>query len=161
MPANLAWLDDPEVFRINQLPAHSDHYYYHDADEMATATSRYQYSLNGAWAFKFSSQPAQRPLNFEQPTTDLTDFDTITVPGHIELAGYGQIQYTNTFYPWDGAQYRRPHIRFMMKSRPAFSVTLPIIQSGHTSKNLLYQLALTTSGSVFSSKVSKLPFMSG
>ncbi|ETY75377.1 glycoside hydrolase family 2 TIM barrel-domain containing protein [Lactiplantibacillus fabifermentans] len=49
MPANLAWLDDPEVFRINQLPAHSDHYYYHDADEMATATSRYQYSLNGAW----------------------------------------------------------------------------------------------------------------
>ena len=25
MKANIKWLDAPEVFRINQLPAHSDH----------------------------------------------------------------------------------------------------------------------------------------
>lgn len=25
MQANIKWLDDPEVFRVNQLPAHSDH----------------------------------------------------------------------------------------------------------------------------------------
>ena len=24
----LSWLDDPEVFRVNMLPAHSDHRFY-------------------------------------------------------------------------------------------------------------------------------------
>jgi hypothetical protein len=30
------------------------------------------------------------------------------VPGHIQLQGFGQIQYINTSYPWDGQVYRRP-----------------------------------------------------
>ena len=29
------------------------------------------------------------------------------VPGHIELAGYDQIRYINTLYPWEGKTYRR------------------------------------------------------
>ena len=28
MDADIKWLDDPETFRVNQLPAHSDHHYY-------------------------------------------------------------------------------------------------------------------------------------
>ncbi len=28
MEAQLAWLDDPQVFRVNQLPAHSDHQFF-------------------------------------------------------------------------------------------------------------------------------------
>lgn len=107
MQANLNWLDDPEVFRVNQLPAHSDHHYYHDTTEMTTG-SRFVQSLNGDWQFKFAATPAERPLNFYQPNFDATDFDTIQVPGHIELAGYGQIQYINTLYPWEGKIYRRP-----------------------------------------------------
>ena len=31
----------------------------------------------------------------------------IAVPGHIELAGYDQIRYINTMYPWEGREYRR------------------------------------------------------
>lgn len=38
MQANLQWLDDPEVFRVNQLPAHSDHHYYHDTAEFKTGS---------------------------------------------------------------------------------------------------------------------------
>ena len=30
------------------------------------------------------------------------------VPGHIELAGYDQIRYINTQYPWEGKRYLRP-----------------------------------------------------
>ncbi len=30
------------------------------------------------------------------------------MPGHIELQGYGQLQYTNTLYPWDGRSCLRP-----------------------------------------------------
>ena len=45
MQANLQWLDDPEVFRVNQLPAHSDHHYYRDLDEIRTGSSSFIKSL--------------------------------------------------------------------------------------------------------------------
>ncbi|MDZ4975795.1 beta-galactosidase, partial [Clostridium perfringens] len=30
------------------------------------------------------------------------NWDTIEVPGHIQLQGYGKPHYVNTMYPWDG-----------------------------------------------------------
>ncbi|EOA09090.1 glycoside hydrolase family 2 TIM barrel-domain containing protein [Pediococcus acidilactici] len=107
MQANLQWLDDPEVFRVNQLPAHSDHHYYRNLAELNRGSS-FVKSLNGTWRFHFASTPSERPLQFYSPNFDDADFDTIQVPGHIELAGYSQIQYINTLYPWEGKIYRRP-----------------------------------------------------
>lgn len=107
MQANLQWLDDPEVFRVNQLPAHSDHHYYRNLAELNCGSS-FVKSLNGTWRFHFASTPSERPLQFYSPNFDNADFDTIQVPGHIELAGYSQIQYINTLYPWEGKIYRRP-----------------------------------------------------
>ncbi len=34
MNADMKWLDNPEVFRVNQLEAHSDHCYYLDYSDM-------------------------------------------------------------------------------------------------------------------------------
>ena len=48
------------------------------------------------------------PAAFWQEGADLTGFAEIAVPGHIELQGYGQIQYINTMYPWDGCHSLRP-----------------------------------------------------
>lgn len=107
MQANLQWLDDPETFRVNQLPAHSDHHYYRNLDELNTGSS-FVKSLNGTWRFHFAATPAERPLKFYLPDFDDANFGTIQVPGHIELAGYSQIQYINTLYPWEGKIYRRP-----------------------------------------------------
>lgn len=107
MQANLQWLDDPEVFRVNQLPAHSDHHYYRNLAELNRGSS-FVKSLNGTWQFHFASTPSERPLQFYSPNFDDADFDTIQVPGHIELAGYSQIQYINTLYPWEGKIYRHP-----------------------------------------------------
>lgn len=107
MQANLQWLDDPEVFRVNQLPAHSDHHYYRNLAELNRVSS-FVKSLNGTWRFHFASTPSEHPLQFYSPNFDDADFDTIQVPGHIELAGYSQIQYINTLYPWEGKIYRRP-----------------------------------------------------
>ncbi|KAF0426553.1 beta-galactosidase [Pediococcus acidilactici] len=107
MQANLQWLDDPETFRVNQLPAHSDHHYYRNLDELNTGSS-FVKSLNGTWRFHFATTPAKRPLKFYLPDFDDANFGTIQVPGHIELAGYSQIQYINTLYPWEGKIYRRP-----------------------------------------------------
>ncbi|PWF99677.1 glycoside hydrolase family 2 TIM barrel-domain containing protein [Levilactobacillus bambusae] len=108
MKPDIHWLDDPEVFRVNQLPAHSDHPFYGNYDELLHKKSRYIQSLDGEWAFNFAATPADRDREFYQPDFDAQQYDTIAVPGHIELNDYGQIQYINTLYPWEGKQFRRP-----------------------------------------------------
>lgn len=111
MQANLSWLSDPIVFRINRLDAHSDHICYAAKEEAAAGETSLRQSLDGQWIFHWSSSPALRPANFWQEGYDLTGFDTIQVPGHMETQGYGQIQYINILYPWDGhAELQPPQV---------------------------------------------------
>lgn len=111
MNPNLNWLEDPAVFRVNRLDAHSDHVAYASVAEAASGKSSLQQSLDGQWLFSWCTRPADRPADFWQEDFDLSGFGTITVPGHFETQGYGQIQYTNKLYPWDGhAELRPPHI---------------------------------------------------
>ena len=102
MQPNVQWLTDPTVFQVNRLDAHSDHVAYASATEAAAGESSLRQSLDGQWQFFWSKCPAQRPAMFWQEEYDDSAFGTIRVPGHMELQGYGQIQYTNTNYPWDG-----------------------------------------------------------
>lgn len=108
MKAKLEWLDDPEVFRVGQLPAHSDHYFYADQQELETGKSSLEQCLNGVWRFHYSENCAERPVDFYQEDFDFSGFDQIQVPCHIEMAGYDKIHYINTMYPWEGHFYRRP-----------------------------------------------------
>lgn len=108
MKANIKWLDDPEVFRINQLPAHSDHPFYKDYREWQNHSSSFKQSLNGAWQFHFSKDPQSRSIDFYKRSFDSSSFDTIPVPSEIELNGYAQNQYTNILYPWESKIYRKP-----------------------------------------------------
>lgn len=107
MKADIKWLDDPEVFRINQLEAHSDHSYYLTYEDSISDNNKLVQSLNGQWKFCFSKNSKTRPVNFYEEGYDFSNFDKIMVPGHIELAGYDQIRYINTMYPWEGKNYRR------------------------------------------------------
>ena len=107
MKADIKWLDNPEVFRVNQLAAHSDHDYFLNYEDFESKNSGLVQSLNGKWSFQFSVNAESRPVNFYEEDFDVNGFDQITVPGHIELAGYDQIRYINTLYPWEGKEYRR------------------------------------------------------
>ena len=107
MNADMKWLDNPEVFRVNQLDAHSDHCYYKDYADMEKNENPFCQSLNGQWKFAFSKNVKSRPVNFYEETFDASGFDKIMVPGHIELAGYDKIRYINTMYPWEGKEYHR------------------------------------------------------
>lgn len=64
MKAELKWLEDPRVFRINRLDAHSDHMYYGSEAEMEAGKSRFMQSLNGTWRFAWSRCPKERPADF-------------------------------------------------------------------------------------------------
>ena len=108
MKAEINWLDDPEVFRVNRLPAHSDHRFYKSMEEMEEGRSSLEQSLNGMWKFRYSVMRLSRPAEFYKEGFDYGDFDEIAVPCHIEMAGYDKIHYINTMYPWEGHVYRRP-----------------------------------------------------
>lgn len=108
MKAEIKWLDDPEVFRVGQLPAHSDHLFFKNEQEMKEGRSSLKQSLNGTWKFRYAKNAEGRVKDFYKADYDLAGFDEITVPCHIEMAGYDKIHYINTMYPWEGHFYRRP-----------------------------------------------------
>lgn len=107
MKADIRWLDDPRVFKVNQLEAHSDHCCYRNRSEAEEGSSSLYQRLDGEWKFYYSPNAKTRPEYFYEEGFDASGFDPIKVPGHIELAGYDQIHYINTMYPWEGHEYRR------------------------------------------------------
>ncbi|SDF95890.1 beta-galactosidase [Selenomonas sp. WCT3] len=99
---SLNHLADPCFFQENRLPAHSDHGYYADMAEWNARESSYVCRLNGFWYFKYFQNPQLVTRGFEQLDFDCRDWQTIRVPAHFQLEGYGVPQYTNQTYPWDG-----------------------------------------------------------
>jgi beta-galactosidase len=106
------WLSDVSVFAVNRLPAHSDHSYYRTlAEAKQRGQMAMRHSLNGAWKFNYAVNPASRPADFYRADYSCAGWGDIQVPGHIQTQGYGQMQYVNTMYPWDGhEELRPPHI---------------------------------------------------
>ena len=102
--AKLSWLEDPEVFAVNRIPAHSDHTYF----EKETEERPLRQCLNGSWLFSYAKNPSMRVERFYEDSYDCSGFDTIQVPGHLETQGYGRNQNINTMYPWDGEEFLRP-----------------------------------------------------
>lgn len=108
MEPDIKWLDDPETFRVGMIPAHSDHQFYLNNDEIRNGQSSYVQSLNGQWQFAYAKDPIHRITDFYAADFDSSHFDHIKVPQHIEFAGYDKFHYINTMYPWEGKVYRRP-----------------------------------------------------
>ncbi|WP_418222667.1 glycoside hydrolase family 2 TIM barrel-domain containing protein [Clostridium isatidis] len=105
----LEWLENPEVFNINRAPAHSDHFFYEDISHVHLEDDMpLRQSLNGKWRFSYSENPSLRKKDFYKEDFDVSGFDYIEVPGHIQLQGYDKVQYINTMYPWDGHDELRP-----------------------------------------------------
>ena len=55
-------------------------------------------SLTGEWSFRLSPSLADAPDDLKDP--DTSSWDTISVPGHWQLSGYGAPAYTNVVYPF-------------------------------------------------------------
>lgn len=98
-PITSALLADPEIFQQNRLPFHA-HFADQTSPEMPLAVS-----LDGEWAFHYA----------ENLTAPFSDWDTLTVPGFIQMQSlqkpgqpYGTPHYVNTQYPWDGHEKLHP-----------------------------------------------------
>ncbi len=107
------WLEDPKVFQVNRLAAHSDHRWYESREEMekgeaAGGEMPLRCSLNGAWKFSYAENPDSRPAEFYREDFNAEEWAEIQVPGHIQTQGYDRCHYINTMYPWDGQEELRP-----------------------------------------------------
>ena len=101
MHADIKWLDRPEIFRVNRLDAHSDHRFYEGEKSLRENRETLKQSLNGIWKFRYSVNAKERPAAFYEEEYEVSGFDPIKVPRHIEIAGYDKIHYINTMYPWE------------------------------------------------------------
>ena len=103
------WLENPEIFRVNRIDAHSDHIYFESLSEAySLKETQLKQSLNGKWKFSFAKNQDLREKDFYKENFDCSNFSEIEVPGHIEIQGFDKIQYTNVLYPWDGRELLRP-----------------------------------------------------
>ena len=96
-------LQAPDRFMENRLDGRSDHKACFPGED----TPR-RISLDGKWRFSYAPDLKERIQGFEADETVSADWAHIEVPGHINLAGYGVPQYTNTAYPWDGREQLFP-----------------------------------------------------
>jgi len=89
---------DPTVFQENRLPAHA---------LFSQQSAVRELSLDGTWHFSYYDSPQEAtPLFLERK--HMAEMQSIEVPAHFPLQGYGVAQYTNTVYPWDGLNAIRP-----------------------------------------------------
>lgn len=96
------WLKMPEVYEVNRLKHHSDHKYYRNMKEALKEQENMKLSLNGSWYFNYSKNLEGIIENFYREDFNHRTWDSILVPAHIQMEGYGEPQYVNTMYPWDG-----------------------------------------------------------
>ena len=97
-----ALVKNPECFKINVIPAHSDHIAGATPAEARAQESSFRVSLNGVWRFHYAKNYGQTVAGFEKNEYNSDGWDRIRVPAHIQLEGYDTPVYVNTQYPWDG-----------------------------------------------------------
>ncbi len=69
MNADMKWLDNPELFKVNQLESHSDHCYYLDYSDMKKEKNPLLQSLNGQWEFALKSVTSTRCIRGKEKST--------------------------------------------------------------------------------------------
>jgi len=108
MEFNFDIVKNPRIFQENRLPAHSDHEWYLNRENENSVRSDCKYSLNGSFRFHYAENFQSVIRGFEKKDFDVDGWDIITVPGHIQMQGYGVPQYVNIEYPWDGSEEIEP-----------------------------------------------------
>lgn len=103
-----AIVKDPKIFKLNVLPAHSDHTVYRSREELRLGRSSLRQSLDGVWKFHYARNYAAAVPSFEALSYDARSWEDIRVPAHIQMEGYDVPAYVNTQYPWDGRDEIEP-----------------------------------------------------
>ncbi len=101
---NLPEWANPGVFRINNEPAHATLMPFPDKAASLTfdkTNSSFYRSLNGAWRFRYLTNPSQTPEDFAADSINEARWTNIEVPGNWQLQGnFDPPVFTNIRHPF-------------------------------------------------------------
>ena len=99
-----AWLSNPEIFSVHELPDCSDHAFYATMAEADADTSSLVKSLDGAWKAHFAMNPSEAPDTLLTSAALDETLREIQVPCEFQMEApeWDPPHYVNTQYPWDG-----------------------------------------------------------
>ena len=108
----LDW-DNPTLFRVNKEVPHASFFPYETRD-LALQNDRTQsanfLSLDGKWAFQWTRDPEDRPMDFFQSDFDASKWDSLPVPANWQRHGYGIPIYVNIPYEFKPRNPNPPDI---------------------------------------------------
>ena len=87
--------ENTDVVGINKEKAHATFYLPSEKQNNTQIVS-----LDGTWKFKWSPDPASRPVDFYKTDYSILDWTNIVVPGNWEMQGFGIPIYININYPF-------------------------------------------------------------
>lgn len=99
---------DKNVYGINKFPYNSYFNVYKNMDEFKKKDSSLVKSLNGKWNVKYYDGKEEHTTEILDVTEEVVSVTTpqkegkVNVPCNLELEGFGDMQYVNSQYPWDG-----------------------------------------------------------
>lgn len=99
-----AWLSDPTIFSVNEMPVNSDHEFFASKKEMEEKRSTLVRSLDGKWKAHFAMNPAGAPDALLTGSIMDGSLREINVPCEFQLVNpeWDAPHYVNSQYPWDG-----------------------------------------------------------
>ena len=99
-----AWLSNPEIFSVHELPDCSDHAFYATMAEADADASSLVKLLDGAWKAHFAMNPSEAPDTLLTSAALDETLREIQVPCEFQMEApeWDPPHYVNTQYPWDG-----------------------------------------------------------
>ncbi|KAA6318503.1 Beta-galactosidase, partial [termite gut metagenome] len=102
-------ITNPKLTSINKETPRSTFTSY-TSEEYAVKRSRtegtFHLSLNGKWKFNYVENFADRPTNYANPNTNVSNWADINVPGNWERQGFGTPIYVNIGYSFCSEGYK-------------------------------------------------------
>lgn len=130
-----AWLSNPEIFSVHELPDCSDHAFYATMAEADADTSSLVKSLDGAWKAHFAMNPSEAPDTLLTSAALDETLREIQVPCEFQMEApeWDPPHYVNTQYPWDGHEaLQAPQVSEVYNPTVTcirhFSLSLPQVQ---------------------------------
>jgi len=92
------YIENELMIGENKLAPHSSFTSFTSKKNVLNKQSKFYKSLDGKWNFNWVKNPKERPINFMNPSFDVSSWNQINVPSNWEIEGYGVPIYANHQY---------------------------------------------------------------
>ena len=120
------YIENELMIGENKLAPHSSFTSFTSKKNALNKQSEFYKSLDGKWNFNWVKNPKDRPINFMNPSFDVSSWNQINVPSNWEIEGYGVPIYVNHQYEF--ADYKVPvsdDMEFIKDSSGSYVRTVP------------------------------------